>query len=161
MNNYKVISKIYDITEEELEILKNRHTYINEKLMLDLVNGVGTVAKDLNNSAKSKEKGVLRLWDSISGNAKKRQNLINEDIIEGLIATSKWLQDHDKHLTRMDLRIKDVADELYKTQDEILKFYGQFKEVDFRVELLENFKESAEQRFEDIEERVKKIEAQQ
>ncbi|SFV55693.1 hypothetical protein MNB_SV-3-134 [hydrothermal vent metagenome] len=161
MSNYEIITKAYGITEEESEQLTKRHTYIDEKLILDLVNGVGVVAKDLNDSAKGKEKGISRVWDSVSGNAKKRQNQINENVVEGLKSAVEWLQDHDRHLTRMDFKIKDIADELYKTQGEILKFYGQFKEVDFRVELLENFKKSAEQRFENIEERLKKIEAQQ
>lgn len=161
MSDYGIITKVFDITEEELEQLNKRHTYIDEKLILDLVNGVGVVAKDLNDSAKGKEKGISRVWDSVSGNAKKRQNQINENVVEGLKSAVEWLQDHDRHLTRMDFKIKDIADELYKTQDEIKKFYAQFKEVDFRVKLLENFKNSAEQRFENIEERLKKIEAQQ
>ena len=162
MNNYKLIKKMsLEIDEKEFKELEKNHPYISEKLILDLVNGVGVVAKDLNDSAKGKEKGISRLWDSVYGNAKRRQNQINENVIEGLKSVSEWLQDHDRHLTRMDFRIKDIADELYKTQDEILKFYSQFKEVNFRVELLEEFKKSAERRFENIEERLKKIEAQQ
>jgi len=158
----KVLNKFgYELSIEDFEALKKIHPYIGEKLVLDLVNGVGVVAKDLNNSAKSKEKGLYRIWDGVSGNARKRQNQINENVIEGLKSVSIWLQDHDRHLTRMDLKIKDIADELYKTQDEILKFYSQFKEVDFRVELLEEFKKCAESKFENIEERLKKIEAQQ
>lgn len=161
MSHNQTISKVFNITQEELGELNRRHSYIDEKLILDLVNGVGVVATDLNNSAKNKEKGIPRLWDSISGNSKKRQNQINETIIKGLESASAWLQDHDRHLTRIDSKIKAVADELYKTQDEILKFYSQFKEVTFRVELLEEFKRSADKKFENIEERLKKIEAQQ
>jgi len=146
---------------EEFESLIKNHTYIGEKLILDLVNGVNVVAKDLNDSAKGKEQGISRVLDSIFGNGKKRQNQINENLIEGLKSASIWLQDHDRHLTRVDLKIKDIADELYQTQDEILKFYSQFKEVDFRVELLEAFKSSAEKRFHNIEDRLEKIEAQQ
>lgn len=161
MSHNQIITKVFNITQEELGELNRRHSYIDEKLILDLVNGVGVVATDLNNSAKNKENGFSRLWDSISGNSKKRQNQINETIIKGLESASVWLQDHDRHLTRIDSKIKAVADELYKTQDEILKFYSQFKEVTFRVELLEEFKRSADKKFENIEERLKKIEAQQ
>jgi len=161
VNDYEIITKVFDITEEELNQLNERHLYINEKLILDLVNGVGVVAKDLNDSAKDKEKGIVRFWDSLSGNEKKRQNQINMNVIEGFKSVSKWLEDHDRYSTRMDLRIKDVADELYKTQDEILKFYSQFKELGLRVGLLEEFKKSAESKFNNIEERLKKIEAQQ
>jgi hypothetical protein len=161
-NELEVINKFdSELSEEVFESLKKNHSYIGEKLILDLVNGVGVKAQSKNDSAKGKEKGLSRIWDGVSGNAKKRQNQINENVIEGLKSVSIWLQDHDRHLTRIDLKIKNIADELYKTQDEILKFYSQFKEVDFRVELLEEFKKCAESKFENIEERLKKIEAQQ
>jgi hypothetical protein len=150
-----------EFDEDKFESLAKKHTHIGEKLVLDLVNGVGVVAKKWNKDAKSKETGFARLWDGLSSDAKKRQNMINENLIEGLKAASIWLQDHDRHLTRIDLKIKDVAEELYETQDEILKFYRDFKDVNFGVELLKEFKNSAEQRFNDIEERLKQIEAQQ
>jgi uncharacterized protein YlaN (UPF0358 family) len=151
----------YELTQEEFTQLKKKHPYIGEKIILDLINGVGVVAKDLNKTSKLKEKIFPRIWDSVSGNSKKRQNQINENIIEGLNATSQWLQDHDRQLSRIDMRMKDVADELYKTQDEILNFYGQFKEVDFRVEMLELFQKDSKQQFDKLESRLTKVEAQQ
>lgn len=160
MNGSEIVAQLFNIEEDAFKKIADRHNYIDAKLILDLVNGF-VVAKDLNESAKSKEKGSVRIWDAISGNAKKRQNLINENMIEGLKAASKWLQDHDEHLSRVEFRIKDIAEELYRTQDEILKFYAQFKDVKLSVEMLEEFKKSAEKRFEDIEKRLKKIEAQQ
>lgn len=153
-----IVIKEYNLNEDELEQLTNKHTYISEKLMLDLVNGVGVVAQDLNKTSKNKEKSFARVWDAVIGDSKKRQNQINENIIEGLSAATEWLTDHERHLTKIDLKMKVVADELYKTQDEILKFHQQFEEV---VECLEKFKESAENRFENIEDRLKRIEAQQ
>jgi hypothetical protein len=119
------------------------------------------VASDLNNSGKKKEKGFVRLWDATSGNAKKRQNIINQNLIEGVSAVSDWLLDHDRHLSRIDLRIKDVADELWNTQNEILDFYDSFSKVGLRVEDLENFRKNAEKKFEEIEKRLATIEAQQ
>ncbi len=151
----------YDITPEYFTKLKERHPYIGEKLILDLVNGINVVARDLNNSAKGKEKGLSRVWDRISGSSKKRQNIINENVIEGLNSVSKWLIEHNKHIGRVDQRIKDVADELYNTQDEILKFYKEFKEVDLKVEVLEEFRKSATNRFNTIENRLIRVEAHQ
>jgi len=148
------------LSDDEFDSLRETHPYIGEKLILDLANGVGDVAKGSKDSAKAKEKGFSRVWDSVSGSSQQRQNKINENLIKGLESASAWLGDHDRHLTRMDYRIKVIADELYDTQDEILKFYSQFKEVDLRVELLESFQKNAEKRFESIEDRLKKIEAQ-
>lgn len=151
----------YDISNEQFNKLKERHPYIGEKLILYLVNSINVVARDLNNSAKGKEKGLSRVWDGISGSSKKRQNIINENVIEGLSGVSKWLIEHNKHLGRVDQRIKDVADELYNTQDEIIKFYKEFKEVDLKVEVLEEFRKSATNRFNNIEKRLTRVEAHQ
>ena len=147
----------YELTNDEFEELTNKHPHIGEKLILDLVNGV-VVAKDLNESFKSKEKGFSRIWDTVSGSSKKRQNLINENLIEGLKASSQWLQDHDRHLSRIDIRMKDVADELYNTQNEVVR---KFKEVDSRIEILEKFQKNSMQRFNKVEHKLTKIEAQQ
>jgi len=155
----EVLNKFgYDITLDEFEALKKNHPYIGEKIILDLVNGVGVVAKDLNDSAKLKEKGIDRLTDNLLGNAKKRQNQINENLIEGLKSASLWLQDHSRHLSRIDMRIRDVADELYNTQDEIFKFYKEFKDM---KSIIEDFKRVADNRFSEIEYRLTKVEAQQ
>ena len=156
----KILNKFgYDLTQDKFDELRNKHPYIGEKIILDLVNGVNVVAKDLNDTSKSKEKGFSRLTDSIFGNEKKRQNLINENLIEGLNSASIWLQDHSRHLSRIDIRMKDVADELYNTQDEMLKFYGQFKEVDFRVEHLEEFQKNSTERVNKLEDRLTREEA--
>lgn len=158
----KVINQFgYELSTEEFESLKKNHPYIGEKLILDLVNGIGVVAKDLNDTSKSKEKGFSRLTDSLFGNSKKRQNQINKNVIEGLNATSEWLQDHDRHLGRVDERIKDIANELYDTQDQIIGFYEHFKGVESIVKSLEVFREVANKRFDEIEERLSKVEAQQ
>jgi hypothetical protein len=146
----------YELTVDEFEQLQSKHPYIGEKLILDLVNGVGVVAKDLNEASKSKEKGHSRIWDGLSGNGKKRQNLVNENIIEGLKATSLWLQDHSRHLSRIDLRMRDIADELYKTQDEVIKKFGN---VDIRIEQLESFQQNSIERFNKLEDRITKEEA--
>ena len=162
ISNYEIIEIAgTGLSKEEYENIEKKHTYITEKTILDLVNGVGVVARDLNDKAIQKEKGFARVWDAISGNAKKRQNLINKNLIQGLESALLWLQDHDRHLGRIDLRIKTIADELYKTQNEILSFYQEHKELDFRVEMLENFQKNAEYRFELIEQRLDKIESKQ
>ena len=158
MNSYEVISKIYDISEEDFIRLSTKHERLTEKLILDLVNGVGVVAKDLNDSSKNIEKGFSRIWDTVSGNAKKRQNLINELTINGLIASTVWLQCHDEEITKIYSIIEKIAVKLIDVMDENK---SKFNEVDNAIESLEKFRKSAEQRFEHIEETLKKIEAQQ
>jgi len=123
--NDKEIFNILGIEIEE-DII-NKHNYISDKLILDVINGVKNVAKDLNNTSKAKEKGLGRVWDNISGDTKKRQNQINENLIQGLNATTEWLKDHNRHISRIDERISIIANEIEHTQDEIYKFYGDYK----------------------------------
>ena len=157
MANHNTILKKLDLDEN----VRDRHTYIEEKIVLDLVNGVNVVARDLNNSSKNKEKGFARIIDSVTGDSKKRQNLINENLIEGLNAATNWLHDHNKQLSRVDLKIKCIADELYRTQEEISKFYSKFKDTIFDVKILQKFHQDATNKFKEIENRLVKIEAQQ
>lgn len=157
MANHNTILKKLDLDEN----VRDRHTYIEEKIVLDLVNGVNVVARDLNNSSKNKEKGFARIIDSVTGDSKKRQNLINENLIEGFNAATNWLHDHDKQLSKVDLKIKGIADELYRTQDEISKFYSKFKDAVLDVKILQKFHQDATNKFKKIENRLVKIEAQQ
>lgn len=163
MNKDFEIIQAFDlpINSNDLDILKETHCYISDKLILDAINGINVVSKDLNSVSKTKEAFIGRTIDNFSGNAKKRQNLINENFIEGLSACAKWLDDHEKHISRIDTRICDVAYELDRTQDEILKFYKQHKNLKINVNNLEiviqNFKESSINRMASIEEWLKDI----
>ncbi|KIM12875.1 MAG: hypothetical protein KU38_03530 [Sulfurovum sp. FS08-3] len=166
MDKYKVIKQLeIDISREDFESIDKNHPHITEKLIVDAINGVKVVANDLNETARTKEKGVGRIWDSVSGSAKTRQNLINENLIEGLSAVTIWLGDHDRHIGRIDKRIKVIAEKLYNTQDEIFKFYEEHKELKMDVEKLKEclsaFKKESDDRFNVLEHRLTKVEAHQ
>lgn len=158
-NNLSVIKAFnVEISEENISALTKNHDYISDKLILDAINGVSVVAKDHHEILKSRQNIVSRAWGGITGSSKKHQDMINENVIEGINACTKWLQDHDRHLTRVDQRIVDIAMELDKTQEEILKFYSQHVNLRNRVGELENsfmqFVDISNNVFNNFEERI-------
>jgi hypothetical protein len=158
-NNLSVIKAFnVEISEENISALTKNHDYISDKLILDAINGVSVVAKDHHEILKSRQSIVSRAWGGITGSSKKHQDMINENVIEGINACSKWLQDHDRHLTRVDKRIFDITCEIENTQEQILKFYSQHTKLKDRVGDLEDsfiqFVDISKNVFNNFEERI-------
>ena len=144
-----------EVSEENINSLRKNHDYISDKLILDVINGV---AKDHHKVLKSTQSIVSRAWGGITGSSKKHQDMINENVIEGINACSKWLQDHDRHLTRVDKRILDITCEIENTQEQIIKFYSQHTKLKNRVGELKDsfiqFVDTSKNRFNNFEERI-------
>ena len=162
-NNLSVIKAFnVEISEENISALTKNHDYISDKLILDAINGVSVVAKDHHEILKSRQNIVSRAWGGITGSSKKHQDMINENVIEGINACSKWLQDHDRHLTRVDKRIFDITCEIENTQEQILKFYSQHTKLKDRVGDLEDsfiqFVDISKNVFNNFEERILHLE---
>mgnify|MGYP003484694409 FL=1 len=151
-----------EVSEENINSLRKNHDYISDKLILDVINGVNVVAKDHHKVLKSRQSIVSRAWGGITGSSKKHQDMINENVIEGINACSKWLQDHDRHLTRVDKRIFDITCEIENTQEQILKFYSQHTKLKDRVGDLEDsfiqFVDISKNVFNNFEERILHLE---
>ena len=162
-NNLSVIKAFnVEVSEENISALTKNHDYISDKLILDAINGVSVVAKDHHEILKSRQNIVSRAWGGITGSSKKHQDMINENVIEGINACSKWLQDHDRHLTRVDKRIFDITCEIENTQEQILKFYSQHTKLKDRVGDLEDsfiqFVDISKNVFNNFEERILHLE---
>lgn len=158
-NNVSVIKAFnVEVSEENISALTKNHDYISDKLILDAINGVSVVAKDHHEILKSRQNIVSRTWGGITGSSKKHQDMINENVIEGINAFTKWLQDHDRHLTRVDKRIFDITCEIENTHEQILKFYSQHTKLKNRVGELENsfmqFVDISKNMFNNFEERI-------
>ena len=153
-----------EVSEENINSLRKNNDYISDKLILSVINGVGVVAKDHHKVLKSGESIESRAWGGITGSSKKHQDMINENVIEGINACAKWLQDHDRHLTRINKRIFDITCEIENTQEQILKFYSQHTNLKNKVGELENsfiqFVNISKNMFNNFEERIKYLEIQ-
>lgn len=153
MNNkqYDVINTFgKDLDIEKIKSLENNHPYISDKLILDLVNGVDVVARNHHETLKNRE-GFNRFFGALTGNSKKHQDMINENLIEGLNSCASWFLDHDKKLSSLDKRITGVV-------KNILTHFSNIKECNKELEnSLKRFKESSINRFEKIEKEIKHL----
>ena len=162
-NNLSVIKAFnVEISEENISALTKNHDYISDKLILDAINGERGVAKDHHESLKSRQNIVRRAWSRITESSKGVHIFINSFYMEGINACSKWLQDHDRHLTRVDKRIFDITCEIENTQEQILKFYSQHTKLKDRVGDLEDsfiqFVDISKNVFNNFEERILHLE---
>ncbi len=135
------------IHPEELKNIEDLHSNFNEKIILDIVNGISVVARDLNNKNKSL-KGFSALNDKIRGNKKQRDELINDLFINAIEGVSLWLREHEKSLTAINYKIFKLSEELIKTQNEIIQFFNDYK----------NLKHSFIQFQKNIENKLQKLE---
>lgn len=156
LKNFDISIKVDDI-----EILEKTHSYIGNNLILDAINGVNVVAKDLHETNKEKTNLIIRAREGITGESKKRENLFDEILIYGLGACIEWLKDHNNHFTRVDKKIGDVAKALDNTQNEILKFYSEHKKLEHTVDeikqVINEFRIITNNRIESLTEHIKHI----
>lgn len=59
-----------EVDEESIIALTKNHDYISDKLILDVINGVGVVAKDHHEVLKSRQSILSRSWGAITGSSK-------------------------------------------------------------------------------------------
>ena len=140
-----------NIDLEKIKTLEKTHTYISDKLILDAINGVNVVSKDHHEVLKNKT-GFSRILGELTGNSKIHQDMINENVIQGIIACTSWLQDHDRHLSRLDKRINE-------NMNVIKDHFSKIKEKNRELEdKLNDFQQASINNFINIEERLKNIE---
>lgn len=134
------------------------HQYINQRKIIQTLNAIN-VAKESNDISKERVGKLKRLSDGISGDGKKRQNLINSQLIVGLDNCIAHIQDHSKHLTRIDGRICDLAQCIDNVQEELVRFYGNYveniKELGERIDLLKKY---TNENLEELRVRIEKLE---
>lgn len=117
------------------------HRYIEQRKIIQTLNAIN-VAKESNSISKERI-GIKRLLDGISGDGKKRQDLINSQLIVGLDNCVAHLQDHSEHLTRIDGRICDLSRCIENVQNELMRFYGNYtenvKKLEERIDILKKY----------------------
>lgn len=153
MNNkqYDVINTLNkDIDIQKIKSLEKNHPYISDKLILDLINGVNVVARDHHETLKKKE-GFNRFFGTLTGNSKKHQDMINENLIEGLNSCASWFLDHDKKLSSLDKRINGIV-------ENTLNHFSKIKEKNKELEdKFKKFQKISINRFEKVEKEIKSL----
>lgn len=102
---------------QEVEIL---HPHLSDKAIVDLINGL-EVVNDQIKVSKSRVSMFNRLADAVTGKAKQRQAMINENLAEGLNTASKWLQKHESDFIRVNLALGAIGNKLLETRQGMMK----------------------------------------
>lgn len=154
-----------DLSFEEFNSIKANHPRVGEQMILDLVNGVSCVAKDLNDKSKKRNSGYFSsMIDLFSGQSSKRSTQINELLINGMAGAVEWLKSNTGQISRINYRFADLASEMLAMNDEMKSavqgFYDQYKKTRDDVDILKLFKESTEETIASMNQRIENLEAQ-
>jgi len=150
MDNLSIIEKELFETEENIKEIKKIYSYIDEKIILNIINGVKVVAKDLNNENKKR-----KFVEIINGKYLKRQENINDLLINAIDSISKWLKDHEEHLSIIERKIFILSEEIINMQNEIIKFFNDYKSL---KEIFNEFKSQVDKKLLNYEKRIKNLE---
>ena len=126
----KVLSKFgYEI---DLPIkLRETHPHLEEKMALDLINGL-EVVNDHIKVSEYRHKLLNRFMDGVTGKGKQRQDKINKNLSEGLKTASSWLQKYESEFVQVNLALGTLGGKLLETRAGVIK-------VDSKVENLKDY----------------------
>lgn len=93
---------------------------LKQKFLVDLVNGID-VNRDHIRVQKDNGSFIARLWEAYTGESCKRQNQINENIIEGLNACLGWLSDLTEHVTFTNNALIQMNEGLSKVKRDLTR----------------------------------------
>lgn len=106
------------------EILLENHgsefNFLNEKLIVDFVNGI-SVSQDLQGVIKKRSSHSNRFFDAVSGKAHLRQAHLNDHVLTGLRACEGWLNSLSYNMNEHSVAISQISNSLSKTQRHLAK----------------------------------------
>jgi hypothetical protein len=154
------VPSVHQFSSLSLDALQRRVPVVGDKALVDLVNGI-QVSKDLVRYRKS-QGSIGRLLDSLTGNNRQRQLLLDGNLIAGQEALHQWILELSD-----SLRISQVALEL--TQQSLLEArnairrrhqYLQQQEQELRLlnQNLEHLARSIDARVNQLDARIHRVE---
>ncbi|WP_174492165.1 diguanylate cyclase regulator RdcB family protein [Acinetobacter sp. Marseille-Q1623] len=109
--------------------------FLNEKLIVDFVNGI-SVSQDLQNVIKKRSSHRNRFMDAVSGKAHLRQAHLNDHVISGLQACEGWLKTLSQSVNEHSVAIAQISSSLSKTQQHLAKVTDVVIDIREQVNLL-------------------------
>ncbi len=113
--------------------LQNMHPQIREKCIFDYINGLEVLEDHLRVRSKSNEQFFGRVWESITGQAISRQQLVDQNITTSLNSVAIWLQSLQLEKAESDLAISHLADKLLETRTALVNQRGEHKALADRL----------------------------
>lgn len=142
MNNISEIAVLteFGVDTQEVNLIKNgqqKHPHLLDIALRDLINGI-EVVDDHVRVAKSRNKLLNRLFDSVTGTAKDRQDIINQNLSKGLQATSQWLQKHEHDFFQLRISHFKTLDHVDKNRKAIRILQQKFHHQQQDIEMIYN-----------------------
>ena len=116
---------------EMLEVSQQKHPHIIDGVLVDLINGIEVIADHVKVS-KSRN-FPSRILDSVLGKSKERQDIINQNVLCGLEATSNWLQRHEGDFLEIRLSLSQTLGNVIKNRDAIKVLQQRSNSQDVKV----------------------------
>ncbi|PHQ83872.1 MAG: hypothetical protein COB58_00325 [Thalassobium sp.] len=130
---------------------------LKQKFLVELVNGID-VGRDHIRVQKTRDGFVNRLFDSFTGDSHRRQNHVNDLVINGLESSFKWLSNLTEEITLTNKALIQVSHALTKIKQEltcVANFAADTKEQ------LDNFQCHVDQRFNQVEMKIREVDFRQ
>ena len=112
--------------------------FLNEKLIVDFVNGI-SVSQDLQNVIKKRSSHGNRFIDAVSGKGNLRQAHLNDHVLTGLRACEGWLNSLSHNMNEHSVAISQVSNSLSKTQQHLAKVTDVVIDIRDQVSILSQY----------------------
>lgn len=135
------------VDEHKLEELLEKVPILQDKMIVDLVNGIEVTHDHIRVREVRNQNLFHRIWDRISGQADNRQQQIDQNMASGLAAAANWLQHLQAKQIRSDRALAHVANKLLETREGVQRLAASHMELRLEVQVLSDQLEDLEHRF--------------
>lgn len=123
---YSTISRVDDIN----------HPHLQDKLIVDLIQSI-EISRDHIKVSQKRNRPLTRFLDSVSGKTQQRQNLINQNLTEGLDAATQWLKKHESDFIFVNQNLEKLTHKLIETRTGVMRLNGKVNEISARLQIFE------------------------
>lgn len=130
---------------------------LKQKFLVDLVNGID-VSRDHIKVQKTRDGFLNRLSDSLKGSNYRRQNQVNDLVVDGLESGFHWLSELTDEITLTNRALTQVSESLSRVKQDlssVANFAAGTKEQ------LDNFQQVVDKRFSEIEIKIHELDCRQ
>lgn len=136
-----------DAEERELRRLVEEIPVLQDKMIVDLVNGIEVTQDHIRVREERSKKIWSRIADSITGKSAARQQKIDQNLNEGLKTTMVWLENLQASQIQTDRALNYVTHKLAETRSGIVKLVDKHLELKSEVQQLDEKLNQLEERF--------------
>lgn len=145
------------IEEQEICDLLEGVPVLQDKMIVELVNGLEVAHDHIRVRDQRQHSVVARAWDALTGRAARRQQHIDQNIAEGLRTTTIWLENLQAGQIQTDRALTYVSNKLLETRQGVQKLVFKHLELKETVERLDERLQQYQLRTDALQEEVRSI----